>query len=642
MTNPAKPDKPASKPILHQEENPNSQETNTLVALFTEGRYAEAATLAQAITVRFPLYGFGWKVLGAVFKQMGRDADALAPMQKAAALLPSDAQVHSNLGVTLHDMGRLGEAEASYRRALQIKPDNAKAYNNLGDILHDMGRMDGAEASYRQALQTKPDYAEAYNNLGITLKELGRLGEAEASYRRAVQINADYAKAHSNLGDILLDKGRLDEAEASYRRALQIKPDYAKVHSSLGITLKELGRLDESEASYRRALQIKPDYAEAYNNQGITLNELGRLGESEASYRRALQLKPDYVQAHSNLGATLHDMGRLDEAEAICRRALQLKPDYAKAHNNLGCCLLMMGRLSEGWQEYEYRWEGAQPTPQRPITPLPQWTGQHPSSGDLLLVFEEQGLGDKMQFARYLPLAANRFAGGVSLVIGDPLRTLFRRSFPGVEILDAIPADQSAWQWQCPLLSLPLAFGTTLETIPKHVPYLIPDPVQVAIWQARIAELGLPSPMRKIGVVWKTGSLMKNATMRSLTLQQLAPLLNLPGCTWFSLQKEPDPDKTPWVASGKLIDWAEEFGDFDETAALAINLDIIVSADTSVAHLAGGAGRPTWLFNRHASEWRWMRDREDSPWYPMMRIFTQKKVGEWNEVVKRMREALSA
>ena len=254
------------------ESNPSLQEISTLIALYSEGRHAEAATLAQTMTMRYPLHGFGWKALGGLLGQMGRRADALAPLQKAAALSPSDAEVHINLGNTLLGLGRLDEAEASYRRALQIKPDYTDAHYNLGIALHDMGRLDEAEASYRQALQIKPDFAEAHHNLGDTLKDLGWLDEAETSYRRALQIKPDYAEAHSNLGNALLYMGRPDEAEASYRRALQIKPDFADTHSNLGNALLDLGRLDEAEASYRRALQIKPDFADAHDNLLFLLN----------------------------------------------------------------------------------------------------------------------------------------------------------------------------------------------------------------------------------------------------------------------------------------------------------------------------------------------------------------------------------
>ena len=249
-----------------EENNPSPQEIETLTALFAEGRYTDAATLAQMMTVRFPLHGFGWKVLGAVFQQMGRSAEALVPMQKAAALSPGDAQAFSNLGAALKDLGRPDEAEVSLRRALEIKPNLVEAHNNLGAALKDLGRLDEAETSFRRAVQIKPDFAEAHSNLGNILKDLGRLNEAETSYRRALGIKPDYAMAHSNLGNTLYELDRLDEAEASCRRALEIKPDYAEAHSNLGNTLKDLGRLDEAEASFRRALEIKPDLAEAHDN----------------------------------------------------------------------------------------------------------------------------------------------------------------------------------------------------------------------------------------------------------------------------------------------------------------------------------------------------------------------------------------
>ncbi|MBY0575518.1 MAG: tetratricopeptide repeat protein [Gallionellaceae bacterium] len=292
-----------------------------LASLFNQGRYPEAATLARTMTARFPLHGFGWMALGAALKQMGQTADALVPMQKAAALSPDDADAHSNLGVTLQELGRLSEAEASLRRALQINAGNAAAYNNLGNVLQDLGRPGEAENSYRQALRINPDYAQAYYNLGKTLQELGRPNEAETSYRQALQISPDYAKAHNNLGVTLKELGRSGEAEISLRRALQINPDYAEAHSNLGATLKELGRLDEAEASYRRALQINPDLADAHNNLGVVLNDLGRLDEAEASYRRALQINPDYAFLY---GSWLHTKQMICDWSALEDQFAQL------------------------------------------------------------------------------------------------------------------------------------------------------------------------------------------------------------------------------------------------------------------------------------------------------------------------------
>jgi predicted O-linked N-acetylglucosamine transferase (SPINDLY family) len=320
--------------------HPSLQEINTLVAMFNEGRLTEVASLALAMTVQFPLHGFGWKALGLAFQQMGRSADALAPMQKAAELSPSDAVAHNNLGNILSDLGRLDEAEANLRRALQINPNYAEAHINLGATLYDLGRLGEAEASYRRALQINPDIAEAHYNLANALRELGRMDEAAASYRQALQIKPDYAEAHSNLGNILKDQGHLDEAEASFRRALQIKPDYAEAHSNLGNLLKDQGHLDEAEASFRRALQIKPNFAEAHNNLGNLLKDQGHLDEAEASYQRSLKIKPDYTVAHSNLIFTLdmkvgEDSSSLHEERKRWDAAHAAHLHQQRAHTNI-------------------------------------------------------------------------------------------------------------------------------------------------------------------------------------------------------------------------------------------------------------------------------------------------------------------
>lgn len=330
----AKHTKP-EKTSRHKGKSPCPEEINALVTVFTQGRYAEAANLAQEMTQRFPGHGFGWKVLGAVFKQVGRSADALAPMQKAAALSPDDADAHNNLGATLQDLGRPKEAETSLRRALQINPDYAQALSNLGVALQALGRLDESEQSLRRALQIIPDSSEALNNLGNALKGQGRLDEAEACYRGALQLTPDHAGAHYNLGIVLHDLGRLNEAEACYRQALEINPNNPLAHNNLGSTLKDQDRLEEAEASYKRALEIKPDYADAHCNLGATLMAQGRLEEAESSYRRALEIDPDNALSHSNLGVTLMDLGELDEAVVNYRSALEINPDFAGAHGNL-------------------------------------------------------------------------------------------------------------------------------------------------------------------------------------------------------------------------------------------------------------------------------------------------------------------
>jgi tetratricopeptide (TPR) repeat protein len=505
---------------------------------------------------------------------------------------------------------------------------------------HQAGRLQQAEAAYQQILRATPQHPDALHLLGVLAHQVGRHDIAAELIGKAIHISPSGAM-HGNMGLALQAAGKLDASIEHYRQALSLEPDFAEAHNSLGVALQARGDLDEATGHFHKALAHKPDFAEAHNNLGIALKDRGDLDSAVASYRKAISHRQRYTKAHINLGNALRYQLELDAALESYRGALSIEPDSAEAHLGLGFTLLTTGRLSEGWPEYEYRWEGGQSKRPRPATPLPQWGGQTPLAGERLLIFEEQGFGDNLQFSRYLPLAAERFLDGASLVVGRPLSELFRRSFPRAEIVDAMPADQSAWHWQCPLLSLPLAFGTTLESVPQQIPYLVPDPVRRACWESRIAALGLPPATRKIGVVWKSGSQLEISHLKSLALRQLAPLFELPGCAYFSLQKEPDPDQKAWIDCGKLVDWAAEFDSFDETAALAVNLDLVISVDTSVVHLAAGLGVPTWLINRHASDWRWMHGRADSPWYPTMRIFTQKNAGDWDEVVGRICAELS-
>lgn len=326
---------------------PSHQDMDVIVALFGEGHYAEVATLAQRLTVHYPLHGFSWKILGVALKLLGRGLDALEPMRKAAMLLPTDVESHYNLSVTLQELGRLDEAEAGYRRALQIDPGYADAYLNLGVTLNKLGRLDEAEQNLRHALQFRPDSAEAHSNLGATLQAQGRLDEAEPSCRRALQLQPDNAMAHNNLGITLQGLERLDEAETSYLRALQIDPGYAEAHGNLGNMLQKQGRLDEAEASFRQALQRNPDDAQSHNNLGVTLQEMGRLNEADAHFQMALLINPDDARAHDNRGNLLCYLERLKEAEASFRKALQVAPEEARIHANLGRFLRRLGRLEE-------------------------------------------------------------------------------------------------------------------------------------------------------------------------------------------------------------------------------------------------------------------------------------------------------
>ena len=365
---------------------PSARQIEALIALFSAGKLVEAATEAQSMTVRFPRHGFGWKMLGAIYKQAGLNAEALLPMQNAAALLPDDAEAHYNLGLTHQDLGNLNEAKNAYLHALRIDPDFFHAHNSLGVLSQSQGQIEDAQASFREAIRVNPRHADAHNNLGNALKEAGHADQAIACYRRALQINPDHLLARSNLGLVLEETGALNEAaacfqsvlermpdavdalcnlgnifkkqeklqdaEACFRRALKIRPDMAELHFNLGNTLKDLKRSLDAEVSYRQAIQIRPDYAEAYYNLGVTQMLAGWMSEAEESLRNALRLKPDYADAYSNLGVVLQGVGRMDEGVACYQRVVQINPGSADAYNNLGNALRDSGKLEEAKAVY--------------------------------------------------------------------------------------------------------------------------------------------------------------------------------------------------------------------------------------------------------------------------------------------------
>jgi tetratricopeptide (TPR) repeat protein len=733
-TRPAKPDRSHNKSSASDPKKPSDPEMNALVSAFVEGRHEEAATLAGAITRRFPAYGIGWKALGTALNAIGRSADALVAMQKATALSPADAEAHynlgallqdagrlteaetsyrkavqikpvyagaySNLGITLHRLGRLDEAEASYRRAIEIKPDYAEAHYNLGITFKNSGQLDEAEASYRRALQVKPDYAEAHNSLGTTLQDLGRLDEAEASYRQALKINIDYAASHNNLGNTLTKLGRLAAAETSYRQALQIRPDFAEAHFCLGNTLKALGRPDEAEAAYGLALQIRPDYPETLNNLGSLLYELNRFDEAETCYRRALKIRPDHATAHNNLGNifkkldrleeakacylrameiqpdfaeahynlsnVLQDLGRLDEAEACYRRTLEIKPDYALAHNNLGVTLQNLGRLKEaeasyrhaleinpnlgevhwneglyrlligefatGWKQYEWRWHRTPGIKPRYFQ-QPLWLGIENLKDKTILLHAEQGFGDAIQFCRYAKHVAN-LGAKVILEVPPQLETLLRE-LEGVTEIVSTGQCLPDFDYHCPLLSLPLAFKADLSNITGQR-YIRADRQKTAEWRAKLDQSG----NKKIGLVWRGNKEHKNDRNRSITLEEIQVLVNNKA-EYYCLQKElGSKDQAILQQTRGIQFFGDELRDFSDTAALIESMDLVISVDTSVAHLAGAMGKEVWVLLPFIPDWRWLLDRSDSPWYQSAKLFRQPRIGDWSSVLIEVKNTL--
>ena len=598
------------------------------------GRLAEAEPFYRQVLAVDARHPDALHLLGALAHQTGQNDSAVEIIGKAIVINPAIAAYHANLGTALKALGRLDEAVAAYEAAISCEPNFAEVHADLGNALQELGRLDEAVAAYNHAIRLRPDHAQAHANLGTALKTLGRLDDAVTAFHTAIGCKPDLVEAQSNLGNALKNLGRLDDAVASYRNAISCKPDFAEAHSNLGNALKELGCLDEAITAHHHAISCKPDFAEAHSNLGTALQELGRLDEAVAAYNTAIRLQPDFAEARSNLGNTLKTLGRLDEAIAAFNAAIACKPDYGNAHFNLGIGLLLSGDLSNGWIEYDWRWrEGVK---ERKLQDLskPQWRGED-LRGRTILLHAEQGLGDTIQFCRYAPLVAAR--GG--RVVMEAPRALLRllSGLAGVDRLIGTGEPLPAFDFHCPLMSLPTVFGTTLATIPATIPYLPVEEARRRHWQQRLSA----SAGRRVGIVWAGNREHKNDRNRSLPFAALAPLWNIPGIRWYSLQVGERRADLAAAPPGVIEDLSPALDDFAETAAALSQLDLVVTVDTSVAHLAGAIGRPTWVMLPSAPDWRWLTERADSPWYPSARLFRQTRRAAWGSVINDVASAIT-
>ncbi|WP_395687187.1 tetratricopeptide repeat protein [Caenimonas koreensis] len=569
-----------------------------------------------------------WFARANAARREGRTAQAEAGYRSAIALMPAAGRFHSNLGVLLRASGRAAEAEAAYRSAIEVEPGYAEAHANLGNLLRASGRVDEAEASYRAAIAAKPALLSAWNGLGALLVEQKRWDESETAFRRALEIDPQHAESWNNLGTMLQDARRIQESEEAYARALALKPDFADASNNLGVLLQKAGRGQEAQAIYERAKQFQPLDARFANNEAALLTEAKRWKEAESAYRRALELKPDYADAHNNLGALLHITNRPAEAEQELREALRLRPDSAETQLNLGSLLLTQGRLAQGWPYYEARYSSqlADPTVHAPNLPCPAWRGES-LQGKSIILWPEQGFGDSIQFVRYAPMLKKLGASRVTVVCHPPLQPVLQTVAGVDEVVIDLRQLRTHDYWTFPL-SLPMRFATTLESIPGELPYISADPARVAHWKKR-----LPESKLKIGLVWKGAAGHKNDMNRSLpSLATLAPLWAIPGATLVSLQKGQGEDEALHPPEGQPITaLGQDIKDFGDTAAIIANLDIVICVDTAIAHLAGAMGKPVAvLLPAVGVDWRWLRERIDSPWYPgVMQLRRQPTPGDW-------------
>jgi tetratricopeptide (TPR) repeat protein len=535
-----------------------------------------------------------------------------------------------------HRAGRLAEAEAAYRAVLAAEPENVDALHLLGVVAFQTGRLELAAELIGRSLTLAEGNAAAHSNLGNVRTAQGRLEEAVRCFDRALELQPDFPDALLNLANARSLMGQAAEAATLLGLALQLQPDLAEAHSSLGSILRDLGRPEEAAASCRRAIALKPQLAQAHCNLGVLMEDAGRSEEAIGCYRKALEIQPAFAAARANLGSSLMSVGEVREAGEQLREALRLDPGLERARFAQAHLALLQGDYATGLPLYEARfgqgvlhsmYAGLRGRMQT-FRGAQQWRGERVEGGTLLL-WTEQGLGDSLMMMRYLPLLKERGFGKVLLYCDRELARLAGM----LEQVDEVttrerPPPLGQFDLHCPVMSLPLAFGTRLDSIPRQVPYLrVPDSLQ-RFWAQRLAA----APGARIGLVWAGGSLYPRNPQRSLRFAQFAPLLAIEGARFVSLQQGAAAREIA-ESVAPLSDWMDECKDLIDTAALMCQLDLVITVDTSMAHLAGALGKPVWMLNRFESEWRWLLEREDSPWYPTMRIFRQPAPGRWDEVV---------
>ena len=577
-----------------------------------------------------------------------------------------------NEGMAHHNAGRLAEAEAVYRAVLTAAPQQPDALHLMGVLALQVNKPDVAAQLIGQAITHNGENAVYHSNLGSALRRLGRLAEAEAACRQSLAVDRNFADGYNNLANVLVDRGAFAEAAEALSHLLRLRPTLTEQRlllgralimagkpeeavtameelirrdprstaalTNLGVALRKLNRDRDAEAVYRRGIDIAPDDTGLLSNLGSLLSQEGQLDEAIALFNRALAIRPDFTDAHVNLSIALRDANRFAESAVAAQNALRYDPNSAEAHTNLSHALLLLGDFTNGFAEYEWRFKvPGFPTPLRDFG-RPSWHGE-PLAGRSIMLHDEQGVGDGIQFARYARILKEM---GARVIIECNTQAL--RLFQGLIGADAVVGRFSPpppFDYHAPLMSLPHRLGASLDNIPADVPYLRPEPELVERWGARLAELATTGENRfKVGLVWAGSPEHRNDHNRSLPLATLAPLSTIPNVQLFSVQKGPGMAQLS-NAPMPVVDLGAEIGDFADTAAILTHLDLLITVDTSVAHLAGALGRPVWVLLPFSPDWRWILGRDDSPWYPTMQLFRQAEPGAWGPVLERLEAALT-
>ncbi|UCF92988.1 MAG: tetratricopeptide repeat protein [Desulfobacterales bacterium] len=634
-----------------------------------QGRFEEAIKSYQKKLQLQPRDADTCFSIGELYGRLGGHEDAALWYTKGLAIRPDDARAYFKLGIIESQKGRLAAAAGCYQRALELDPGMAEAWNNLGLVYKSCNDLDQAVRCFQKGLQSDPEFAEAYYNLGNAYYLQKRVNHAILCFQKVLEIKPDSSAVQIRLGDLLNEQGRPEKALAYYEKACELEPDSAELWNKIGNIYKGQGNFTKAAGRYRRAIELNPNAAEALFNAGYVLVEVGEVkgavhfyerllaiepnsaetmynlatllaknGELDAAVhytRQAIKNSPDRPDAHNNLGLYLRAQEKIDEAIREFKKAIAIDSHWAKAHLNLSLALLVSGQFAEGWDEYDWRFEVDRYKADFRYRGADIWDGRA-FSGKRLLVHDEQGFGDTLQFVRYLP-HVKKLGGTVIFEVRKAIIPLLD-GFPGIDQLLERPVGGGAnvkYDYYLPLLSVAGRLGTRLDCIPAKIPYLLAAPTKVARWKAETARPGF-----KIGLVWAGSQLHVNDGHRSCSLGQLEWLLHFPDTALFSLQKEVNREEEKQLNQMGIVDLGSRFNDFADTAAVIELLDLVIAVDTAVVHLAGAMGKPVWVVLPFDSDWRWLMNRDDSPWYPTMRLFRQKAVGDWDTAFRSVEKSL--
>ena len=571
---------------------------------------------------------------GLALHQQGQLENARAAYLRMLALHPGHADAMHMLGVMAMQSQNYALAADLLSDSVQANPFNATAQLNLGLAYKELQCFEEALSCYQHAIGLRPDYAEAFNSRGFTLYACQRFDEAIISFSQAIAIKPNYAQAFYNRGLVFYAAARLHDALVDFDKAIDIEPDYAQAWNNRGVVLQEQLRWDEAATSYAAATAAQSDFGQAHYNLGNALGALGRFEEAVTSYDAAIGLEAETAHAFNNRGLALQELQRSAQAIASYDAAIAAQANFADAYWNKAIELLLCGDFAQGWRLYEWRWKRDAFTSRKRNFAQPLWLGDAPISGKTVLLHAEQGLGDSIQFCRYA-YAVQALGAKVLLEVPRPLVALIA-SLQGVSQIIEKGAALPHFDYHCPLLSLPLAFQTRLETMLGSVPYLASTAPQRDIWQCRLGSHSKP----RVGLVWSGNALDKSDQQRTLRLQDLLPFLPA-GFEYICLQKELRSTDQPALQASSVRFFGAQLEDFSDTAALCDLVDLVITVDTSVAHLAGALGKPTWILLPYTPDWRWMLHRDDSPWYASVRLYRQTQERTWPPVLDRIRSDLS-